>query len=89
MFLQAKIKSDKNNTLYRVFINGELITERYYTCPKNFATNDKILETWNTLGLELVDAKDYEVKIENVPGYPKAKVWIEDVQWQEEPYEDK
>ena len=89
MFLKAKIKSEKNNTPYRVYINDELITERYYACPKNWATNDKILETFNTLALEITDAEDYTATVENIPGHPKARVWIEEIVWQEEPYEDK
>jgi hypothetical protein len=71
-----------------VYINDELITERFYACPKNWSANDRIQKTWNTLGLEIVDADDYKVRIENVPGYPKSKVWIDKVEWQEQPYED-
>ena len=89
MFLQAKIKCERNNTPYRVYINDELISERYFTTAKNWNTNELILETWNTLELEIVDNDDYTVSVENVPGYPKAKIWIDEVKWQEEPYEDK
>ncbi len=88
MWIRAKIKCERDNTPYRVYINDELITERYYSCPKNWNTNDRILETWNTLGLEIADAGDYSVTIENVPGHPKARVWIENVEWQEECYEN-
>ncbi len=70
MWIRAKIKCERDNTPYRVYINDELITERYYSCPKNWNTNDRILETWNTLGLEIADAGDYSVTIENVPGHP-------------------
>lgn len=89
MFLQAKIKCERNNTPYRVYINDELITERYFTTAKNWNTNALILETWNTLELEIDKSDDYTVNVENVPGYPKTKIWIDDVRWQEEPYEDK
>ena len=89
MFLQAKIKSEKDGIPYRVYINDELITERYFTTAKNWNTNELILDTWNTLALEIEDREDYIASIENVPGYPKARVWIEDVQWQETPYENK
>ena len=88
MWIRTRIKSEKPNTPYRVYINDELITERFYACPKNWSANDRIQKTWNTLGLEIVDADDYKVRIENVPGYPKAKVWIDKVEWQEQPYED-
>ena len=97
MYLQAKIKSEKDGTPYRVYINDELITERFYTVPHGTLTPIIIdgvkpvlfEDISNILNLEIRDAKTYDVKIENVPGYPKARVWIEDVQWQEEPYEDK
>jgi len=89
MYLQAKIKCERNGTPYRVYINDELITERYFTTAKNWNTNELILDTWNTLALEIEDREDYTASIENVPGYPKARVWIEDIRWQETPYEDK
>ena len=88
MWIQVKIKCEKNNTPYRVFINDELMTERFYTAPKNWTENNKITETCNTLRLEIVDAEDYKATVENVPGHPKARVWIEEVQWQEECYEN-
>lgn len=88
MWLQAKIKCEKNATPYRIFINEELITERFYACPKNWIGNDKIKETTNVLDIELVDADDYTVRIENVPGYPKHKVWLHSIDWQEQRYED-
>ncbi len=88
MWIKVKIKSEKHNTPYRVFINDELMTERFYTAPKNWTENNKITETWNTLGLEIADAEDYTATVENVPGHPKARVWIEEVQWQEERYEN-
>jgi len=89
MFLQARIKCERNGTPYRVYINDELITERYFSTAKKWNTNELILDTWNTLALEIEDRDDYTVSIENVPGYPKARVWIDEVKWQEEPYEDK
>jgi len=95
MFLQAKIKSEKDGTPYRVYINDELITERFYTVPHGTLTPTigvkPVLfeDISNILNLEIQDAKTYDVKIENVPGYPKARVWIEDIRWQETPYEDK
>ena len=89
MFLQARIKCERNGTPYRVYINDELITERYFTTAKNWNTNELILDTWNTLALEIEDRDDYTVSIENVPGYPKSRVWIDEVKWQETPYEDK
>ena len=89
MYLQARIKCERDGTPYRVYINDELITERYFTTAKNWNTNELILNTWNTLALEIADSNDYTVSIENVPGTPKAKVWVDSVHWQETPYEDK
>ena len=92
MWIKVKIKSEKNNTPYRVFINDELITERFYTVPRGTLTPTigvkPVLfeDISNILNLEIRDAKTYEVKIENVPGHPKARVWIEEVKWQEESY---
>ena len=88
MFIRAKIKSEKNDTAYRVYINDELMTERFYTCPKGYESNETINECWNMLYLEIEDRDDYEVKIENVPGTIKHKVWIEETHWQEKPYEN-
>lgn len=88
MYLQAKIKCDRDGTPYRVYINDELITERFYTMARDWNTKDLILESWNTLALEIENADDYTVSIENIPNYPKAKVWLEEVKWQEKPYED-
>ncbi len=88
MWIKVKIKSDKDNTPYRVFINDELITERFYTAPKNWDTNERISYTCNTLALEIADAAHYTAEITNVPGYPSANTWIEDVHWQEECYEN-
>ena len=88
MWIEAVLKCDVDHTPYRVYINDELMTERFYTAPKNWTENNKITETWNTLGLEIADAEDYTATVENVPGHPKARVWIEEVQWQEESYEN-
>lgn len=86
MYIKVRIKSENDNTPYRVFINDELITERFYTAPKNQTTKDKILKTSNTLTFEITDADDYIVNLENIPGYPKQKIWIDKVEWQEESY---
>ena len=95
MFLQAKIKCEQDGTPYRVYINDELITERFYTVPHGTLTPTigvmPVLfeDISNVLNLEIRDSKTYDVKIENVPGYPKSRVWIDELKWQETPYEDK
>lgn len=59
MLLEAKLKCDKNHTPYRVYVDGELITERFYTITtKNTVSNDLLVE--------LTDANDYDVKIESI-----------------------
>ena len=80
MWIEAILKCDVDHTPYRVYINDELITERFY------AKDDRTIS--NNLVLEVKDAKDYSVTIENAPGHPKTRVWIEEVKWQEERYEN-
>ena len=59
MLLEAKLKCDKDHVPYRIYANDELITERFYTiASKNTVSND--------LRIELADANDYDVKIENL-----------------------
>ena len=59
MLLEAKLKCDKDHVPYRIYVDDELITERFYTIE-----NDKTVS--NDLQIELVDANDYDVKIENL-----------------------
>jgi len=95
MWIKVKIKSEKNNTPYRVFINDELMTERFYTVPhgtlapiEGNPSGVNFEDILNILQLEIADADNYDVKIENIPGGLQEKVWIEEVQWQEESYEN-
>ena len=59
MLLEAKLKCDKDHVPYRIYVDDELITERFYT----IASKDTVS---NDLQIELVDANDYDVKIENL-----------------------
>jgi len=59
MLLEAKLKCNKDHIPYRIYIDGELITERFYT----IASKDTVS---NDLVVELVDANDYDVKIESL-----------------------
>lgn len=59
MLLEAKLKCDKDHVPYRIYVDDELITERFYTIE-----NDKTVS--NDLQIELVNANDYDVKIENL-----------------------
>ena len=59
MLLEAKLKCNKDHVPYRIYVNDELITERFYTiASKNTVSND--------LQIELQDANDYDIKIENL-----------------------
>lgn len=95
MYLQAKIKCECDGTPYRVYINDELITERFYTIPESVLRTIKFQDSsgkhyfepgdvTNVLNLEIADADHYDVKIENVPNHDLSnkKVWIEEVHTQ-------
>jgi hypothetical protein len=58
MFIEAVLKCDVDNTPYRVYINNELITERYYTIIPDTVSN--------TLRVQLVDSDNYDIKVESL-----------------------
>lgn len=100
MYLQATINCQEDGTPYRVYINDELITERFYTLPSSVLSTISYREygetyyfqpehVKNVLNLEIEDAPDYSVRIETIPGHVKTEVKLLDVKWQEQPYEDK
>lgn len=101
MYLQATINCEENGTPYRVYINDELITERFYALPPSVLDTishrdkDDVVYYFqpehvkNVLNLEIKDAPDYSVRIETIPGHVKTEVKLLDVKWQEQPYEDK
>ena len=60
MFIDAKIKCDKDHTPYRVYINDELITERFYTIMPGQGTVS------NDLHIELEDADEYDIKVQSL-----------------------
>ena len=99
MYLQATINCQEDGTPYRVYINDELITERFYTLPSSVLSTISHREygethyfqpehVKNVLNLEIKDAPDYSVRIETIPGHKKTEVKLLDVKWQEQPYED-
>lgn len=59
MLLEATLTCDKDHVPYRVYVDGELITERFYT----IATSRTVS---NDLQIELIDANDYDLKIESL-----------------------
>lgn len=58
MWIEAVLKCDVDHTPYRVYINDELMTERFYTiAPKTVSNN---------LVVELEDAPAYDVRVESL-----------------------
>jgi len=59
MFLEATLTCDIDGAPYRVYVNDELITERFYANHKpNTVSND--------LMVKLADTDSYSVRIENL-----------------------
>lgn len=68
MIIEAVLKCDVDGTPYRIYINDELMTERFYTITsKNTISNN--------LKVELDYATDYKVIVENLSN---AEVRLED-----------
>ena len=58
MWIEAVLKCDVDHTPYRVYINDELMTERFYTiAPKTVSNN---------LVVELEDSPAYDVRVESL-----------------------
>jgi len=59
MLIHAKLECDADHIPYRIYVNGELMTERYYTIatPKTIS---------NDFTIQLVKADNYDVKVENL-----------------------
>ena len=58
MWIEAVLKCDVDHTPYRVYINDELITERFYTIAPNTISNNLVVE--------LEDAPAYDVRVESL-----------------------
>lgn len=84
MFIKVTLKCDENNIPYRIYINDELITERFYTFPKDIMYTNQPFKNKvkNVLDLEIKDSPDYNVIVES------DKVLIKDVKWQEQRFEN-
>lgn len=59
MIINAKLECDKDHIPYRIYINDDLITERFYT----IATTKTIS---NNFTIQLVDTDNYDIRIENL-----------------------
>jgi len=58
MWIEAILKCDVDHTPYRVYINDELMTERFYTIAPNTVSNNLVVE--------LEDAPAYDVRVESL-----------------------
>jgi len=58
MWIEAVLKCDVDHTPYRVYINDELMTERFYTIAPHTVSNNLIVE--------LEDAPAYDVRVESL-----------------------
>jgi len=64
MFIDVILKCPYENAPYRVYINDELITERFYTfIGKNEYVHPLIS---NTIHVELKDSLTYDVRVESL-----------------------
>ena len=62
MWIEAILKCDVDHTPYRVYINDELITERFYTIAPNTVSNNLVVE--------LEDSPAYDVRVESLTDTP-------------------
>ena len=58
MWIEAVLKCDVDHTPYRVYINDELMTERFYTIAPNTVSNNLVVE--------LEDAPAYDVRVQSL-----------------------
>jgi len=58
MWIKAILKCDVDHTPYRVYINDELMTERFYTIAPNTVSNNLVVE--------LEDSPAYDVRVESL-----------------------
>ena len=58
MWIEAILKCDVDHTPYRVYINDELMTERFYTIAPNTVSNNLVVE--------LEDSSAYDVRVESL-----------------------
>ena len=58
MWIEAILKCDVDHTPYRVYINDELMTERFYTIAPRTVSNNLVVE--------LEDSPAYDVRVESL-----------------------
>ena len=62
MYIVAELTSEFPDAPYRIWINGELITERLYTVPETFP----IEVTYNQLQFSTIDRTKIDWNLENL-----------------------
>ena len=58
MLLTAVLKSETDNAPYRIYINDELITERYYVHDNNIESNNLIMA--------VPKLEEYDIQVESL-----------------------
>ena len=62
MYIEAVMKCEKDNTPYRIFLNDELITERYYRLDESVISNN--------LELYITESPEYNLTVQSLTDVP-------------------